>query len=286
MPTYSELCQMQSLPLRMKIIKTLLRIEEWYESHDGNIYVAFSGGLDSTVLAHIVQRYNRGIQLVFSNTGVELPQIVDFVKQHDNLVIIRPKHSYSWVIKNYGFPVVSKSVSIAISRYRTAKDDVQRELRLHGGINPTSGKVQRTGLVPKKYHHLLAAPFKISDKCCDVLKKEPFERYDKESGCVPMTGENATESATRQERYLRQGCNYYGKKHKSTPMGFWTHQDVLEYIIEHDVPYCKGAYGDIVRDSDGTPPDNRGPANGLIRLHVWTAARVQHLQPVHPARDY
>ena len=240
---------MQSLPLRMKIMKTVARIGEWHDSHDGNIYVAFSGGLDSTVLGHITHQLYPKIPLVFSNTGVELPEIVDFVKQHSPLVIIRPKHSYKWVIENYGYPVVSKAVSIAISRYHTATNDVQRELRLHGGINPTSGKVQRTGLVPKKYHYLLNAPFPISDKCCDILKKEPFERYDKETGRVPMTGENAEESAPRQERYLKTGCNYYGKKHKSTPLGFWRHQDVLEYILTYKVPYCN-VYGDVVLGKD------------------------------------
>ena len=246
-PTYTELRQMQSLPMRLKVLKTILRIREWYEAHDGDIYVAFSGGLDSTVLGHITLQLYPDVPLVFSNTGVELPQIVDFVKRHESLQVIRPKHSYKWVTQNYGFPVVSKSVSIAISRYRTAKDDVQRELRLHGGINPTSGKVQRTGLVPKKYHYLIAAPFPISDKCCDILKKQPFEKYDKETGRAPMTGENAEESAPRQERYLKTGCNYYGKeKHKSTPMGFWRHQDVLEYIVTNKVPYCRAAYGDIV----------------------------------------
>lgn len=242
-----ELLQMQSLPLHLKIHKTCARIQEWYDSHDGNIYVAFSGGLDSTVLADITQRLYPNVPLVFSNTGMEYPEIVAFVSTKPNVTVIKPDHGYKWAVEYYGYPVISKATSVAISRYRTAKTDEQRDLRLHGGINPTSGKLQRMGVVPKKYQYLLQAPFKISDKCCEVLKKRPFKKYNKETGRVPMTGELAEESNTRKMQYLDHGCNFYGKAHKSTPMGFWTHQDVLAYILAFNVPYCS-IYGDIIYD--------------------------------------
>lgn len=29
---------------------------------------------------------------------------------------------------------------------------------------------------------MLDAPFKISDKCCEVMKKAPFETYEKKTG--------------------------------------------------------------------------------------------------------
>ena len=133
------LVQMQHYPLHIKIRKTELRIQEWYESHDGMIYIAFSGGLDSTVVAHIAKRLYPDIPLVFCNTGQELTAIINFVKSIPGVVVIRPKHSYKWVNENYGYPVVSKAVSIAISRYRTAKDDVQRNLRLYGGNKSNLG---------------------------------------------------------------------------------------------------------------------------------------------------
>ena len=44
---------MRALPLEAKIVKTQLRIREWYEHWAGNVYVSFSGGKDSTVLLHI-----------------------------------------------------------------------------------------------------------------------------------------------------------------------------------------------------------------------------------------
>ena len=54
MPDKMYLKQMQRLPLIVKIRKSQLRIKEWYEHFDGNVYVSFSGGKDSTVLAHLV----------------------------------------------------------------------------------------------------------------------------------------------------------------------------------------------------------------------------------------
>ncbi len=49
-----DLSQMQSLPLEAKIIMTQQRIRQWHEYWEGQVYVGFSGGKDSTVLKHIV----------------------------------------------------------------------------------------------------------------------------------------------------------------------------------------------------------------------------------------
>lgn len=43
-----ELRQNQSLPLELKVRKSQLRIREWYDHWDGDVYVSFSGGKDST----------------------------------------------------------------------------------------------------------------------------------------------------------------------------------------------------------------------------------------------
>lgn len=43
------------LPLDLKVEMTKARIKEWYEHYDGQVYVSFSGGKDSTVLLHIVR---------------------------------------------------------------------------------------------------------------------------------------------------------------------------------------------------------------------------------------
>ena len=70
-----DLLQRQSLPLEAKIRMTEIRIRDWYDYWDGNVYVSFSGGKDSTVLLHIVRSMYPEVPAVFSDTGLEFPEI-------------------------------------------------------------------------------------------------------------------------------------------------------------------------------------------------------------------
>ena len=70
MRTNEELKMLQALPLDIKIKKTELRIKEWYEEFDGQVYVSRSGGKDSDVLGDIVKRLYPDVPHVFVNTGL------------------------------------------------------------------------------------------------------------------------------------------------------------------------------------------------------------------------
>ena len=79
--TIGDLYQMQSLPLKYKIIMTQQRIRGWYDHWNGDVYVSFSGGKDSTVLVDIIEKMGyTDIPLVFVDTGLEYPEIRDFVR--------------------------------------------------------------------------------------------------------------------------------------------------------------------------------------------------------------
>lgn len=107
-----ELQQMQALPLKLKIRLTQQRIREWVNEFGlEGVYVSFSGGKDSTVLLHIARQMYPEIKAVFSNTGLEFPETVSFVKTFDNVDFVQPKMSYMSVIKKYGYPLISKEVS-------------------------------------------------------------------------------------------------------------------------------------------------------------------------------
>lgn len=100
------------------------------------------------------------------------------------------------------------------------------------------------------FSFLLEAPFDISNKCCDAMKKEPSKRYSKETGRAPITAQMASESRLRTSIWLRQGCNAFDNNNPiSNPMSFWLEQDVLKYIKDRDLEICS-VYGKVVEFSD------------------------------------
>lgn len=109
----------------------------------------------------------------------------------------------------------------------------------------------RSSFSQEKYKFFLEAPFEISNKCCDVMKKDPVHRYGKKTGKVPITAQMASESKLRTQKWLQNGCNAFNTKYPiSNPMSFWTEQDVLLYIKTYNIPIAS-VYGDVVVDYEG-----------------------------------
>jgi len=242
-----ELQERWTLPLDIKIKMTEQRIREWYKYWNGEVYVSFSGGKDSTVLLDIVRNIYPNVQAVFIDTGLEYGEIRSFVKTIDNVVWLKPKMNFKKVIEKYGYPVVSKKVARFV-----------RDLKKPLEINAKTQNLRRTGYnqngffcpsqkLSKKWMYLIDAPFDISEQCCEIMKKEPFHRFVKETGKKPMNGVTAEESQMREKMYLRNGCNIFREKDSiSMPIAFWANQDILLYLKEKKLPYCS-VYGDIIK---------------------------------------
>jgi 3'-phosphoadenosine 5'-phosphosulfate sulfotransferase (PAPS reductase)/FAD synthetase len=85
---------------------------------------------------------------------------------------------------------------------------------------------------------MLQAPFEVSEKCCDVLKKAPFHIYNKETGLFPIIGTMADESRLRLQKWLQHGCNLFDTdKTASYPLSIWTESDIWTYISKFNVKY-------------------------------------------------
>lgn len=282
-----DLAQMQSLPLEAKIIMTKQRIKAWYEAwtrfeiydpatgktrfvtidtrdgaeppmketeyivsaNDGQVYVSFSGGKDSTVLKHIVDSMYDDVPAVFVNTGLEYPEIQRFAMSQTNVITVRPEIRFDEVLRKYGYPVISKEVSLKISETRNCPAGYASQ-----SFDSSSLKNQKYGsrFDLSRWKFLLDSDFLISHKCCDAMKKKPAKQYEKKTGRKAIIGTMASESQARKTAWEKHGCNAFVKKRPtSQPLSFWTEQDILHYIKKYDVPYCS-VYGDIVIDfNDG-----------------------------------
>ena len=112
--TRQELKEWQALPLGVKILMTQERIRNWVREYgEEGTCISFSGGKDSTVLLDIVRNRMgyKDIPAVFVDTGLEYPEIRDFVKSFDNVIILKPSLTFKEVIQKYGYPFISKEVS-------------------------------------------------------------------------------------------------------------------------------------------------------------------------------
>lgn len=240
--TRQDLSVMQAWPLERKIRVTQAKILEWYHRYDGKVAVSFSGGKDSTVLLDLARRAFPDIPAVFVDTGLEYPEIREFVKTVPNVTWLRPEMPFSKVISEYGYPVVSKDVA---RRVRYAKRGSPWALCHLNGLN-RDGTPSKFNERYMKWRILLDAPFPVSDACCTVIKERPLHRYNRETGRKQIIATMACESARRQSVYLKIGCNAYHKRDPtSQPMSFWTEQDVLTYLKMTGIPYAS-VYGEIV----------------------------------------
>lgn len=278
--TNEDLKIMQSWSLERKIMVTQTRIIEWYIKHNGNVYVSFSGGKDSTVLLDLARRIYPNILAVYVDTGLEYPEVKEFVKTKENIKWLKPKMNFRKVIEKYGYPIISKEQAQYISEYKTTKSEKLKNIRLNGNK-------YGMGKISKKWRYLIDADFNVTHKCCLIMKKNPSKEFEKKYNLHPIIATMACESKNRETAWKRHGCNSFeGKRPISQPLSFWTEQDILEYIYRFKIPYAS-VYGDIKKNYNGeiytTGCDRTGCIFCGFGCHLEKEPnRFQRLKQTHP----
>lgn len=288
---------------------------EWIKSaKPGAVYVSFSGGKDSTVLKHIVDSMYDDVPAVFINTGLEYPEIQHFVREikagkyacfNADIDILQPDMCFDEVIKRSGYPVISKEISYNVYYARSAlkagKAETRALKKLRGELRDKNGCDSRYNC--KKYEYLIDAPFRVSNLCCDIMKKRPADKYSQRTGRQAIIGTLASESRLRLSEWLEVGCNAFdAKKPTSKPLSFWTDQDVLQYMQKYNVPLCQvygriepkdpgGVIGQLAMDGVQTELcttgcDRTGCVYCMFGCHLEKEPnRFQRLKETHP-RQY
>lgn len=233
-----ELKDRQKLSLTDKISYAKQKIREFHTKLKGKVCVSFSGGKDSTVLLHLVRSIYPDIKAVFVNTGLEWPEIVQFVRETPNTEIIKPDMTFKEVLDNYGYPVTSKKIAKMLHTVHNPTPENINERTLYlTGIRGDGKKATGSWKIPNKWRFLIDAPFKISSECCNVMKKHPFKNYTEKTGLYPYVGTQASESRLREISYLQSGCNSFTGKIQSRPLSIWLEEDIWAYIKKYNLKY-------------------------------------------------
>ena len=215
--TKQDLMTMQAWPLERKIRESQASIREWYEHYGGKVFVSFSGGKDSTVLLDLVRGLYPDVPAAYADTGMEYPEIQDFVRSVPNVEWVQPVMPFHQIIEQYGYPVISKDVAKRIYYARKGSRWAINQLNGFNSDGSPSWYNQRY----MKWRVLLDAPFLISEYCCGAMKTRPLHKYARQTGRAAIMGTMACESKRREGAFLQTGCNaYHIKEPACKPLSF------------------------------------------------------------------
>lgn len=262
---YDELIEMS---LKKKIEWAEFKIKEFLlnvvDSNIYNITLSFSGGKDSLVLLDMVcktiekcrlnndERFFQfaitpayAMEITFNQTLEYTKKIIQEYQSKyeflDNLKIYYPKKSWGKILRENGYPIYTKQFSGLLDRvlYNTFKN---KAIYSAFGL-----KQSKLFFISKKRLFLLSKKFRtqyyldngmtktrlirFSNRCCDYVKGRM-----KEQKGPSFVGLKATESKSRKDSWIKEGCNVYHKYGPaSRPLMLWTDNNIWEYIKQNNL---------------------------------------------------
>ena len=264
---HNEMVALQSLPYEVKVGKAKQRIREFIQGcdqlgYDTHVSV---GGLDSITLLCLIRSMNIDIPAV----SVSVLEDKSIIRVHKALgvTMLKPLKAKHEILQEEGFPVISKKIATKIMALQdpTEKNATIRHAIITGeggekGHFATNSAMQ----LPKRWLELFGGyenenegvhyqvpPFKVSSRCCEIMKEKPCDLWATEHNSKPFLGLMASEGGRRQEALEEHGCNYFGKTTiRSAPFAPFLRNDLLQLALDLNVPVPE-IYGSIERDING-----------------------------------
>lgn len=264
---HQQMQYMQNLPYEIKVARAKIRVREFIETcasmgYETHVSV---GGLDSITLLCFIRSLGYDIPAV-SVSALEDASIAKIHRQL-GVIMLAPGKSKQRILQEEGFPVISKKTAGKINALQnpTTKNATMRHAIITGecgakGHFATNSRMK----LAQKWLEIFGGyeneaegvnykkpPFKVSNKCCEIMKEKPCDKWAKEHNSKPFLGLMASEGGQRADALEEHGCNYYGKTViRSAPFAPFLRNDILQLALDLEVP-VPAIYGEIKRDKDG-----------------------------------
>jgi len=176
--------------------------------HGDQLVLGWSGGKCSTIVLHMALKLKPDIKVIFTNTGVEFPENVKYVRKvtnlwNVNLTELKPDTSFWKIVEEYGFPQI-QSKSYRQKRQSWNKNQDKKPM------------------------------------CCFLLKElKRFAFYKEHNITGDIGGLRACESRTRAIHIGRMGMIYYVKRGMVTyhPIALWNKRKCEKYLEDNKIPF-------------------------------------------------
>lgn len=258
-----------NMPYKTKVTRAEIMVRDWENTCAtfGKDYAVSVGGLDSITLLKFVREVLGPDVVGVSCSSLE-DKSIQVVHREMGVINVKPMKSKVQVLKEYGYPIISKQIAAKISRLQTPGDEspiIKAYMTGDEGAWGHFGHNEKFK-IPDTYIKLFGglykdfrpdldckiAPFKVSDQCCYWLKELPIQKWQEENNVWPFLGLMQSEGGRRAYSLRMHGCNYVGRDTaRSCPFNFFSRQDLLQLAVDLNV-HVPEIYGEIVRDMDGT----------------------------------
>jgi hypothetical protein len=258
-----EFMAMQKWDYEDKVAHAEDRCWSFYKKMGGKVFVSV-GGLDSATLTLFLWKYIDPDIPAVSVSSLEHKSIQQMHRQLAEMgpfEYLMPEKSKVEVIKEFGYPVISKGKAMVIEMWQ---NPTKRNLKTRLQSLNSDGGSHKFKLNKKEQSLFVThnSPFKVSNKCCYYMKEKPCDRYAKHTGRAVIMGLMASEGGQREKALMKHGCNFYGKTvTRSCPFAIFSRQDILRLALDMKTP-VPAIYGEIKHQPDGTLETTKAKRTG------------------------